>query len=366
MARLWRDYGAIVIYCSYMYSPRFTITPQMNTQIAEIERLREVVGRSRILPTKEVVLRKRASIEATRSSTGIEGNPLSVHEVELVLSGQKIIASERFITEVINYKKSLELIEKRAKNDTPLSVKDILSVHAAVMKNLLPKTKIGAFRKTPVYVVDLVGGKEIVRYQGPKPEAVPSLVEELLEWLLHDKGHLHPLLIAGILHYEFVSIHPFADGNGRVTRLLTLLYLYRSRFAFRNVLVPDSYYFKDRQKYYESLNRARKYGDQRKADLTPWLAYFIEGLHEAVKNISQKITAVSLPEGNREVITLTQEDYQIIDFISTFGNTSVDEIVSAVKISKRTVQRRLLRLVKTGLLIRIGKGPSTEYQLNKT
>ena len=337
----------------------------MNTQIAEIERLRVTVERSRILPSKELVLRKRASIEATRSSTGIEGNPLTIREVELVLSGQKIIASERFIAEVVNYKKSLELIEKRAQSNSPISIKDALAIHAVVMKNLLPKKKIGIFRKTPIYVVDLVGGKEIVRYQGPKPEAVSFLLEELFGWLVCDNRQLHPLLAAGILHYEFVSIHPFADGNGRVTRLLTLLYLYQYGYAFRKVLVPDSYYFADRQKYYESLNRALEYNDQRKADLTPWLEYFINGIHEAVKNISQKITIVSVADGNREVITLTQEDYLIIDFVSTLGRVTIDEIVTAVKISKRTAQRKLLRLVKAGLLARVGKGPSTKYQLKK-
>jgi len=204
-----------------------------------------------------------------------------------------------------------------------------------------------------------------VRYQGPKSEAVPFLLKELFGWLARDKKQLHPLLAAGILHYEFVSIHPFADGNGRVTRLLTLLYLYQCGYAFRKVLVPDSYYFADRQKYYKSLNRAWEYNNQRKADLTPWLEYFINGIHEAAKNISQKITIVSVTNSSHEVITLAEEDYQIIDFVSTLGLVTIEEIVTAVKIPKRTAQRKLLRLVKLGLLARVGKGPSTKYQLKK-
>lgn len=348
-----------------MYSPKFIITSRINTQIAEIERLRVIIERSKILPSKELILRKRASIEATRSSTGIEGNPLNIREVERVLSGQKIIASERFITEVVNYKKSLDLIEKMAQKNVPFSLTDVLAIHAVVMKDLLPKEKTGTFRKTPIYVVDLVGNKELVRYTGPKAQVVPSYIEELFKWIADEAGELHPLLVAGILHYEFVSIHPFADGNGRVTRLLTLLYLYRSGYAFRNVLVPDSYYFANKQKYYKSLNRARKYNDQRTADLTPWLEYFITGICEEVKNISQKITSVSFVGDSREVVTLTQEDYQIIDLISTLNRVSIDEIVSAINASKRTVQRRLLRLVNAGILVRIGKGPSTQYQIKK-
>lgn len=348
-----------------MYLPKFTITPKINTNIAEIERLRVIIEQSKILPSKELILRKRASIEATRSSTGIEGNPLNLHEVERVLSGQKIIASDRFITEVVNYKKSLDLIEKMARINTPFTLADVLAIHAVVMKDLLPVKKIGAFRKTPIYVVDLVGDKELVRYTGPKQETVPSHIEELFSWITNNAGELHPLLVAGILHFEFVSIHPFADGNGRVTRLLTLLYLYRFGYGFRNILVPDSYYYANKQKYYESLNQAKKYDAQRKTDLTPWLEYFIAGILEVVKNISQKVTSVSFVGNNQEVVTLTQEDYQIIDLISTLGRVSIDEVVAAVNLAKRTAQRRLNRLVNAGILIRIGKGPSTKYKIKK-
>lgn len=338
----------------------------MNTQIAEIERLRVIIERSRVLPSKELVLRKRASIEATRSSTGIEGNPLNIRDVERVLSGRKIIASDRFITEVINYKKSLNLIGKKAQGNKQLSSKDTLDIHNIVMKDLLPKNKTGVFRKTPIYIVDLDGDKEIVRYTGPEPKIVSSCVEELFEWVAGGAKNLHPLLVAGILHYEFVSIHPFTDGNGRVTRLLTLLYLYQSGYAFRKVLVPDSYYFANKQNYYDSLNRARGYQDQRNADITPWLEYFITGIHEVVKNISQKIVSVSLANNDREIVTLTEDDYQIIDFISTLGRVTIDEIVSAIKVPKRTAQRKLLRLVNAGILVRIGKGPSTQYLQKKS
>lgn len=358
MARLWRD----ICYTRSMYTPRFTITPQINTEIAHIERLKAAVDRSRILPTKEVVLRRRAAIEATRSSTGIEGNPLNVTEVGLVLSGQKISASERFITEVINYKKALSYVEKRSQNQNPIHVDDMLTLHAITMRSLLPKAKAGRFRKTPIYIVDLVGGRTIVKYQGPKSQRVPSLIDELLSWFTRKNQPLHPLLVAGILHYEFVSIHPFADGNGRVTRLLTLLYLFQSGYSFRKVIVPDSYYFEDRQKYYQALSSGKTYTAQRSADLTLWLSYFIHGLYTAAKDISEKIAVVSLSDDRGKVMTLTSEDYQIIDIITTLGSVSIEDIISTTKIFKRTAQRRLSRLVQAGILAKTGKGRSTLYK----
>lgn len=363
MARLWRDYGAIMIYSEYMYRPRFSITPRMNTNIAEIERLRLLVEQSRILPTKEVVLRRRAAIEATRSSTGIEGNPLSIADVERVLAGKKVSAADRFITEVINYKRSLEIVERLAQNDNRFSLRDILGLHASAMRDLLAESKIGALRKTPVYVVDFVDGKQVVRYEGPQPQHVTELIADLLAWLHDEKGHIHPIIKAGIFHYEFVSIHPFADGNGRVTRLLTLLYLYQRGYAFRKVLVPDTYYFENRPRYYAALGQARTYADQRTADLTQWLEYFVEGIHVAAKDIMEKITNLSVRMQARDTLTLTQEDYRMIEFISTVGKATIEDIVASVDISKRTAQRRLSRLVAAGVLVRRGKGPATRYQV---
>lgn len=349
-----------------MYEPNFTITPRINSAVAEIERLRTIVERSRILPTKEVVLRQRASVEATRSSTGIEGNPLTEKEVELVLAGQKVSASEHFITEVVNYKKALSFIEKFAQNGKPITSGDILSVHSIVMKGLLPKEKVGVFRKTPIYIVDIIGGKDNVRYQGPVPHSVANLLKDLLVWLVDEAHQMHPLLAAGIFHYECVSIHPFSDGNGRVTRLLTLLYLYQKGYGFRKILVPDNYYFADRQKYYRALNQAHDYSHQRAADMTPWLSYFIDGILTVARDVTQKVTAVSVTGSRRDVVTLTEEDYRIIDFISSMGSGTIDDIVSAVKSPRRTIQRRLSRLVKSDILDRIGKGPATRYRLKQT
>lgn len=349
-----------------MYTPRFTITPKINSQIADIEAQRVLIERSKILPSKEIVLRRRASIEATRSSTGIEGNPLSIHEIELVLSGQKIAASERFITEVVNYKKSLEYIAERAKGNTHPSIQDVLSVHAIVMNNLLQHNKIGELRKTPIYIVDILNKKEIVRYEGPDPKKVGTLLVDLFAWMKQTQGKLHPLLIAGIFHYEFVSIHPFADGNGRVTRLLTLLYLYQCGYGFRNILVPDSYYFSDRKRYYSALNNAKQYVRQTKADLTAWLEYFIEGMHQVVTDISRKITIVSLPEKTHDLVTLSEEDYQIIEFISGVQKADIEAIETVIRMPKRTVQRKLQRLVHIGVLARSGKGRAITYQLRKS
>lgn len=346
-----------------MYTPRFTITPKINLAIARIERLRTIVERSRILPSREVVLRKRASIEATRSSTGIEGNPLNEREVERVFAKGNVAPSDRFGTEVANYRKALSYIDRLAAGTDTFSLKNIFTIHRLVMNNLLPKEKVGALRKTPIYVVNIIGGKDILQYTGPEFKKVPGLVRDLFDWLGHDAGALHPVLVAGILHFEFVSIHPFSDGNGRVTRLLTQLYLYKKNYAFRRVLVPDVYYFADRKKYYDGLNQARVYEKQRNADITPWLEYFIDGFLSVAEDLTEKIIMISLSSEKGDIVTLTPDDYRIVDLISSLGKVGMSDIVTAVELPKRTIQRRLRYLTDNDVLRCIGKGPATVYVL---
>src|SRR3989344_9561545 len=108
-----------------VYKPRFTITPEINNRIARIEKIRQIVASSRILPKQEITLRWRAAVDAVHSSTTIEGNPLKRQEVVKVLSGRLVNAPERAITEVVNYKKALDWLAKRQPRKTPITGKDI-------------------------------------------------------------------------------------------------------------------------------------------------------------------------------------------------------------------------------------------------
>lgn len=252
-----------------MYVPKFIITPQITNDIAEIEGIRTLVDQSKILPEREIALRYRATVEAVHSSTTIEGNPLSKQQVEAVLAGKEVAQAEYAITEVKNYKKALDWLDERRQQHNPISIEDIFKLHGLTMKGLLPKEKTGKLRLGPVYIVDIIGQEERVRYIGPEANALEKLLSELFEWLYKDATQLHPVLTASILHFEFVSIHPFSDGNGRVTRLLTMLYLSQRGYGFKDVLVPDIYYLEHRLEYYNALNQAKTYAEQRIADLTP-------------------------------------------------------------------------------------------------
>lgn len=348
-------------YNKFMYNPKFTITPQINNYIAKIETIRQKVKDSRILPEQEIALRFRATIEAVHSSTTIEGNPLNKNQVIQALKG-KLNSWERAVIEVQNYKKALDWIIKRTENKKNISLEDVLKLHTCVADNLLSKQKIGKLRAGPVYIVDIIGKKEIVKYVGPQAKQLLNLLQDLFNWLRENKIKLHPILVAGVLHYEFVSIHPFSDGNGRVTRLLVKLFLDLVGYDFRGALVLDKYYLANRMLYYGFLNQAKTYEQQRKADLTAWLEFFVEGFWEVAKNLEREISIVGV-SSSKKLIRLSNEEIQILDFTKQFGQITSGEIKDIIKGSERTIQRRLKNLISKKLLVKKGQGKNIYYEL---
>ena len=232
------------------------------------------------------------------------------------------------------------------------------------MKDLLPSEKIGQIRPGPIYIVDIVKNQEMLKYTGPRKDLVPKLIQNLLTWLDLNHDSLHPALLSGILHYEFVSIHPFSDGNGRVTRLLVKLLLDSLGYDFRGSLVLDSYYWQNISLYYESLNQASKYSVQTKSDLTPWLTYFIAGFTAVVQDLGRKINLLhSL--GSINTLRLTENEIEIIDYVNQFGDIRLQDAITIIRKPIRSIQRILQSLVKKGLLAKVGKGKNTRYNLGK-
>lgn len=342
-----------------MYTPTYTISDELLRKVAEIESLRTQVDGSYILPEREVEMRHRASIEATHSSTSIEGNPLNLKQVEEVLIDSRQLTRHQYAElEVKNYKKALDFIEKRKYMKKPVSLNDILAIHKIATDKLLPASKVGQLRKNPIYITDQ---NDKTVYDGPEAAILSQEIVGLLKWLRNADG-IHPVIIAGILHFHFVSIHPLADGNGRTTRLLTSLYLGLKDYDFRSSLVLESYYSVDKQAYYDALSLAKDYEGRKMAILNPWLDYFVDGFLSSARVLAIEVNALSgLAEGvDRVKISKTESD--ILSYAKQFGSISVAEAEDIlVGISKRTIQRRLIKLVNDGYLVIKGDARNTKY-----
>lgn len=344
-----------------MYKPNFNITPKINKRTAQIEAMKKKFELTRILPEQEIVLRYRAAIESANSSTNIEGNPLNKKQVESALAG-KMNSWEKKVIEVVNYKKAWDWIEKRNKKKSNILFKDVMKLHGLVADNLLSEDKTGNIRPSNIYIVNSRGN---VNYMGPKSSQGKKLIKELFNWIEEQKNKLHPVLVAGILHYEFVSIHPFSDGNGRTTRLLVKMFLNLVNYDFRGCLVLDSYYWQNLSAYYGALSNAVMYKDQRKADITEWLEYFIEGFYEETKELERKIDILKVNPKDRS-LKLSNDEIQVLDYVKQFGRINIKETLDILRLPSRTCQRRLGTLVDKKILKKLEKGKNTYYILSKS
>ncbi len=350
-----------------MFEPKYTINSKILANIAEIVEIKAVVERSRVLPLNEAQLRRQAILRMAHTSTSIEGNKLAQFEVGKVIEGKSVRAAPKDIIEVENYYKALQCLDKLSKSKRELSVEEILLLHRTVIGGLVDKVKVGKFRPAAVYVLDDLGdGREVLRFKPPPAKQVNSLINDLLVWLKHSKKeNVHPIIRAGILHLEFVSIHPFTDGNGRVTRLLTQLQLYREDWDFRKILVLEDFYNRDRMSYYNALNSVQGAKYKRNSDFTSWLEYFTSGFLIEVRKAVEQIKSIGFGKVSKksEQIFLDKDEIQIMDFLSTTGRITSDDVVDILGIAKRTAQFKLKRLVDNGLLVRHGSTTSLFYTL---
>lgn len=348
-----------------MFKPKFIITPEINNKIAQIEKFKTLFDQANILPELAIELRFRATIESVHSSTSIEGNPLNKQEVQKVLEGNTVSAPEYAIQEIINYKNAINWLNQRTDSSLLLNKKDILKLHSLVMDKLLQPNKIGKFRPGDIFVVDQINNKDIVQYTGPDTSNLNQLVNTFLKWISIQKteAELHPILLAGLIHYIFVSIHPFSDGNGRTTRLLTYQYLKSVNYHFNDSLSLDPYYLQNRKKYYQALSRGKTFEERMFADITPFLKFFIEGFLSSVKNLIKYAQIGKIIDSSEKPLRLNQEELLILDYVYQFKSISLEEAIAVTGSARRTIQRRLSNLVDKKILRTKGKGPITEYLL---
>ena len=347
-----------------MYRPVFRITDEILARIAKIEELRSTARTFHILPEREALIHKRATVEATHSSTSIEGNRLSLKQVEKVLKSKSHLTKEQYAEiEVKNYKKSLDWIQKRKLTKEPLGIKDVLELHKIITDSLLDDSRAGKFRQNPVCVVNQ---NDDVVYEAPEASQVEPELKAFFAWLNNPENKTHPVIVAGVLHYIIVSVHPFADGNGRTARATVSLYLSLMNYDFRESLVLESYYAVDKKAYYDALKTTQQgvYARAINADLTPWLEYFTEGFLSSVEILMLEFRALSVIQGDVTPRRLSRDESDIISYITEFGSVSLSEAQEILPdVSRRTLQRVIRKLVSDGYIRAEGAGPAVKYVL---
>lgn len=341
-----------------MYEPRFTITTRLLRSLTEAAELRAWIERSIIDVAWVPLLQRDTANRLSHSSTSIEGNPLSLSLVEAVGRGEEIGAPAKAVIEVKNYMACLEFIWTRSLHSS-IGEKELLCLHARLMKGLLPDEKRGHYKTVPNKVVD---ARQQPIYIPPGPEQAHTLTSELLEWVNspETRAEMHPVLLSGIAHHRLVSIHPFSDGNGRISRLLGCWLLYRGGFDPHHFFAVDEYYDQDREKYYAKLQQARDLDN----DLSDWLEYVALGIVATLQKTKNRIESLDIQHAAAR-IRLTPRQETLLRILRGKAKVPAAELAKGLGVSRERMSELLRPLIEAGIVIREGKTRAILYSLKK-
>jgi Fic family protein len=306
-------------------------------------------------------LRYVATIESTGSSTRIEGATLSDDEVRELLDAVKITQLRtRDEQEVVGYFECLDTILDNY-GEIRLTENYILQLHNILLRySEKDHRHRGTYKNLPNKVVaNYPGGKQSVIFNTTEPHLVKKEMETLIEWTnkAFDEGELHPLLITGTFVYEFLSIHPFQDGNGRLSRLLTTLLLLRSGYLFVQYVAFESLIEERKTEYYKALMAGQKDRYTENERIGKWLVFFLDCLSSLVRKLELKYDTY-----NRKGTYLKERQQQLIGMIKKAQPVRLGDVAKAFPAtSPNTLKKDLAYLVNEHVLGKTGKGKGTSY-----
>lgn len=344
-----------------MYNPTFTINNKILKNIGAIEAAKEIIENAPLLPYWEKKFQEEAQVRSTHYGTHIEGNELSLLQVQKVLDGERVVARDRDVQEVINYRKVLDYIDRHT--NTKIDEDTILDLHKIVVKNVLPDEETGMYRQKEVVIRNSITGD--VAFKPPKAVEVPWQMKELAIFIT-EEPEIHAVLKSGIVHYEFVRIHPFIDGNGRVGRALSMLLLYKLGYDIRQFFSLEEHFDRDPEAYYAALQSVEK----NNGDQTEWLAYFTECLAIELSKIKERIENISIDTNLKKKlggpVMLSERQLKIIEYIQANGYLEKTAYTTMFPmVSEDTVLREVQDLVKKGLLKKQGVTKGVKYVMTK-
>ncbi|MDN5753128.1 MAG: DUF977 family protein [Nitrosospira sp.] len=349
-----------------MQEPKIAITQELLKLIAEID---EFKGKWEALknmsPERLRQLRKVATIESIGSSTRIEGAKLTDMQVETLLSNLTSISFQsRDEQEVAGYAEAMDIIFQ-AYEDMSITENHIRQVHQTLLRHSSKDERHrGDYKKLDNHVVAIdEHGKEIgVVFATATPFDTPREMEELVRWVNKTiaEDSLHPLLIVAVFIVVFLAIHPFQDGNGRLSRILTTLMLLRAGYVYVPYASLENVVEDNKDLYYKALRRTQTTLKSDSPDWEPWLGFFLRCLKKQKVNLIAKIEK----ETTSDDTALPALSIQILELLKKHERLTITEIVEHTGANQNTLKVRLRELVSMGRILRHGKARATWYVLN--
>jgi Fic family protein len=338
------------------------ITPEILKLISQID---EFKGAWRALgtlaPERLSALRKVATIESIGSSTRIEGSKLTDKDVERLLSNLEIKTfSSRDEQEVAGYAKVMETVFNSWEH-IPMTENYIQQLH----KDLLTYSEKDEWHRgryktnsNSVAAFDENGNQIGIVFETATPFDTPRLMGELTQWLRQEREgmQLHPLLITAVYTVVFLEVHPFQDGNGRLSRVLTTLLLLQAGYAYVPYSSLESIIEQNKEGYYLALRQTQGTIRNENPNWQPWIIFFLQSLQKQVLRLSQKVEREKIVLSALPDLSIT-----ILEFAKEHGRVSIGEIAELTGKSKNTLKVHFRTLVEKGFIEQKGGGRTSWY-----
>ena len=261
------------------FKPRYTINAAIAMNLMRIEAAKAKVSVLPVNPTVLASLRETAKLYTTHYSTMIEGNQLNIEDIQTVINLKgHFPGRERDEREVKGYYAALAQLEQYAAQGCSVTENMIQTLHALVMSDGNTRVKPTPYRDGQNVIKD--SGTGAIVYMPPESKDVAGLMRHLVSWIKEDKTIPCPI-VAGIAHYQFATIHPYYDGNGRTARLLTTLVLHLGGYDLKGLYSLEEYYAQNLLGYYRAISVGPShnyYLGRAESDITNWVDYFTEGM----------------------------------------------------------------------------------------
>ena len=336
------------------YVPKYERTAELVRHLAAASALLESIKSHGLGEAWKPRAKRDALVRHAHYSSRIEGNPLTLPEVEALAEGRQIRAGDGPKREILNYLAAMRWIWDRGIK-AGISERNLLKLHGILSGGLLSPKDCGHYKTAQ----NAVYRGRVVIYRPPPPEAAPLLTKALIAWINSRKAaREHPIVVAAVAHHRLVSIHPVMDGNGRLARLLESWILYEREFDTDHIFALPEFYENERERYYREIEKVRASGN----DLTYWLEYVAGGVVETLEKTRSRIAAREYVDRGPGAM-LNKSQRAIMDLLSPGEAVSGPELCSRVKCSRSLLSRWMKPLINAGLVVRDGTTKGALYRL---
>ena len=341
------------------FHPTFTITNRITAGLTSIERARGFLEGAKLSEEWLADMRHRAFVLEAHHTTHIEGTQLTLDQSRRLLEGLDAPGADpEDVAELLNYRRAFEFVSDYVATGGTVTEAAIREIHKRLVLGVRGGSAApGEYRKVQNYLVNSATGE--VTYTPPPAYDVPIMMAQFCEWM-NSAHEAHPVLEAGLAQFQLVHIHPFLDGNGRASRLLSTLLLYRAGYDFKRLFTISEFYDRDRAAFYAAIQSVRRNA----MDMTAWLEYFVGGLTTQLEEAKELGTRAMRRDALVLKHGLSKRQGKALGHMLEHGSLTIQQYEElAPSVNRRTLQRDLRKLTDVGLVEVEGATTQLRYRL---